>query len=417
MKIFMFLLFMMSVNLFALSAPSSFTSIKVTDTNISFTWSDNSNDEDGYVVCVKTKSGDYEDCSEELAINSESFIKDDAAAYSSKRYVVIAYNTKDGITYFEESNSIVVKTTHTWSGELLKCVNSALGYGENNTTHIPTKSELESYTRTFYCESKDIEDMSPVVDLKNIYELHLSKNRLSGNIPEDLWQLRSLEILNLSSNQLTGEISKNIEQLTSLIYLDLGYNNLTGEIPAEIGELKDLKLIHLRFNQLSGDIPTQLWELKKLEIINLRRNSLTGNIPKKIEHLTDLKVLSLMNNKLSGNIPTEITQLTKLTFLALSSNQFTGNIPTNIGNLENLNYLTLSHNHLHGTIPVSLLNLTEISSNGFLAYSNCNLYSEDDDVKSFIDNHSTDYGGYQSILDSNSHNCLTSIPTIMYLLN
>ncbi|KAK7245572.1 hypothetical protein RIF29_40419 [Crotalaria pallida] len=77
--------------------------------------------------------------------------------------------------------------------------------------------------------------------------IDLSKNHLSGAIPENLTQLFHLGTLNLSWNQLTGTIPKSIGSLTALespiprsmttltflSYLNLSYNNLSGQIPLD----------------------------------------------------------------------------------------------------------------------------------------------------------------------------------------
>ena len=265
------------------------------------------------------------------------------------------------------SNSINIKTTHTWNGELQKCVNSYLGYGNNNTVHIPTKTELEHLNHGFRCEEKGLTSMAPVLDLKNITSLNLASNRIE-NIPSE------------------------INILTHLRELELHFNRFSGPLPVEIGDLSELTMIDLVLNEFTGRIPLEILALPKLNGLYLANNQLTGEIPKEIFDLN-------------------------LTALTLSYNQFTGSIPVEIGNLINLNRLHLDHNHLAGVIPSSITNLTHLARL-YLA-DNCNLYSNDVLVQNFIDD-VEDGGVYQDILDTNTHdNCdevVIMVPVISYLL-
>ena len=51
-KIMVLLLSVMTINLLALSPPTNFTAVEVTNSTIKFTWTDNSDDEEGvYGLC------------------------------------------------------------------------------------------------------------------------------------------------------------------------------------------------------------------------------------------------------------------------------------------------------------------------------------------------------------------------------
>jgi len=67
--------------------------------------------------------------------------------------------------------------------------------------------------------------------LTNLTYLDLSQNQLSGDIPEEIWQLTNLEILYLHVNQLTGEIPQEVCNLIESNNLDMENilygNNLT----------------------------------------------------------------------------------------------------------------------------------------------------------------------------------------------
>ncbi|XP_078149168.1 receptor-like protein 7 [Carex rostrata] len=85
--------------------------------------------------------------------------------------------------------------------------------------------------------------------------LDLSKNSFSGEIPEEIGQLKSLDVLNLSHNALTGSIPLEFAKLQQLQSLDLSCNKLSGPIPQELTSLHFLSALNLSFNNLVGEIP------------------------------------------------------------------------------------------------------------------------------------------------------------------
>ncbi|TYH62214.1 hypothetical protein ES332_D07G104000v1 [Gossypium tomentosum] len=90
--------------------------------------------------------------------------------------------------------------------------------------------------------------------------IHLSCNKLSGEIPREIASLHGLITLNLSRNMLKGSIIKEIGQLKALESLDLSTNNLSGVIPESMSDISFLSVLDLSNNNLSGKIPlsTQL---------------------------------------------------------------------------------------------------------------------------------------------------------------
>ena len=72
-----------------------------------------------------------------------------------------------------------------------------------------------------------------------VVELHLTKHRLSGEIPRELGSLSELRWLTLFGNQLNGEIPPELGSLSNL--KGLSSNQLSGEIPPELGDLSNLE--------------------------------------------------------------------------------------------------------------------------------------------------------------------------------
>ena len=72
--------------------------------------------------------------------------------------------------------------------------------------------------------------------------------------------------------------------------LNLGFNSLSGSIPAELGDLRSLTSLYLTYNSLSG-IPAELGNLANLNRLALSNNSLTGNIHAELGNLENLTSL------------------------------------------------------------------------------------------------------------------------------
>ncbi|XP_017224540.1 receptor-like protein EIX2 [Daucus carota subsp. sativus] len=110
------------------------------------------------------------------------------------------------------------------------------------------------------------------------YSINLSDNNISGEIPEELMDLRNLLNLNLAGNNLVGKIPARIGKIEQLEFLDLSRNKLSGPIPQSLSELKFLVRLNLSFNDLSGRIPTgnQLQTLDNLSSIYAGNNQLCG---------------------------------------------------------------------------------------------------------------------------------------------
>uniref|UniRef100_A0A0E0JVR2 Leucine-rich repeat-containing N-terminal plant-type domain-containing protein n=1 Tax=Oryza punctata TaxID=4537 RepID=A0A0E0JVR2_ORYPU len=149
--------------------------------------------------------------------------------------------------------------------------------------------------------------------LNSLFYLDLANNSLSGEIPAELTEmpmLRServtshLDIKILELPVYTGPSPKYFTVSDFPAVMILENNNLTGVIPTEIGQLKSLLSLILGSNNLHGEISETILDLTNLEILDLSNNHLTGTIPADLNNLNFLSELNVSNNDLQGPVPT-----------------------------------------------------------------------------------------------------------------
>lgn len=138
--------------------------------------------------------------------------------------------------------------------------------------------------------------------------------------------------LDLSGQQLK-KVPDYVFKLTNLEELDISNNQITGNLPAEIGNLKSLKALNANNNLMTG-IPAEIGQLPNLQIFNIDHNLLAG-VPKEIGRAQSLQTLDLSNNQLT-DLPSEIGSLKNLQTLNISGNNYSssdlntisGSLPT-----------------------------------------------------------------------------------------
>ncbi|XP_040368243.1 receptor-like protein EIX2 isoform X2 [Rosa chinensis] len=225
------------------------------------------------------------------------------------------------------------------------------------------------------------------MQFQELQVLNLGKNKLSGKIPSSLGNLQGIVILRLRDNNFSGELPS-LENCTRLSIVDLGNNNLSGKIPTWIGQsLPKLVILRLRSNEFSGIIPLSLCTLAAIHVLDLSHNNISGGLPhcfnnisqsannhhihypsftnvlvnselmwKGIErefgkNLAGMRSIDMSSNCLMGEIPQSIANMTELKSLNLSRNYLTGKLPENFGNMKMLESLDLSRNQISGRIP------------------------------------------------------------------
>ena len=96
-----------------------------------------------------------------------------------------------------------------------------------------------------------------------------SDTHVSGPIPREIRHLVNLERLGLSASEHNMQ----------------GRMGISGSIPPEIGELRSLKKLWLQRTRISGSIPPEIAKLQNLTHLYLFATDISGSIPKEVKLL------------------------------------------------------------------------------------------------------------------------------------
>ncbi|KAH0742626.1 hypothetical protein KY290_030619 [Solanum tuberosum] len=161
-----------------------------------------------------------------------------------------------------------------------------------------------------------------ICSLSGLHILDLSGNNLSGSVPSCFGNLEGfkVELTDVEAKKYQGTLKLEAKGRTlsydKILYLvnsiDLSRNSLSGEIPEELTNLHKLGTLNLSMNHLTGHIPTDIGKLRWVETLDLSINQLSGTIPPSLATLDFLSHLNLSYNKLTGRIPTSTQFQTKV---------------------------------------------------------------------------------------------------------
>ncbi|KAL2343192.1 hypothetical protein Fmac_004477 [Flemingia macrophylla] len=197
-------------------------------------------------------------------------------------------------------------------------------------------------------------NLTRMMKWENIEFLDLSRNHLTGSIPEITPQFLRLDYLNLSNNFLSRSLPRVLTQYTKLKMLDVSSNQLDGKFLVDLLTMPTLQELHLENNMISGNINLSSFSLRPsdIQILELSYNQFNGYFPVEFGSLTGLKMLNVVGNNFSGSLPTTIANMSSLYSLDISENHFTGPLPINMP--KELKIFNASNNDLSGLVPENL---------------------------------------------------------------
>ncbi|KAG0531752.1 hypothetical protein BDA96_04G049200 [Sorghum bicolor] len=318
--------------------------------------------------------------------------------------IALCYNQLSGLIPPELGNCSMLK--------VLKAGHNALSGSLPDELFNATSLEYLSFPNNGL---HGILDSEHIINLRNLAHLDLGGNRLNGNIPDSIGQLKRLEELHLNNNNMSGELPSTLSNCTNLITIDLKVNNFGGELQkVNFFSLPNLKTLDLLYNNFTGTIPESIYSCSKLNALRLSSNNLHGQLSPRIANLRhlvflslvsnnftnitntlqilkncrnltslligsnfkgedmpedetidgfqNLQVLSMSNCSLSGKIPLWLSKLKNLQVLLLHTNQLSGPIPAWIKSLKSLFHLDISSNKFTGDIPTALMEMPMLTT-------------------------------------------------------
>jgi len=206
----------------------------------------------------------------------------------------------------------------------------------------------------------DLTSVDGISNALKLKKLHISRNSFpEGNIPDELFSIKTLESLAISFNGFEGLISEDIADLTELKEFWAGSNDITGSIPIEMSELNKLTSIVLSANRMSGEIPNELENIPNLQQLHFHGQrdfgGFTGPVPS-FSNAAELTDLDLSENSLTGSIPSSFLATVRASKdhaiyaydkINLSSNQITGTVPADWDDFVGL-FVNLADNRISG---------------------------------------------------------------------
>jgi hypothetical protein len=152
----------------------------------------------------------------------------------------------------------------------------------------------------------------------SVQGLQLERLGLSGGAPDlsVLAVLPGLRALSLSDNALTGAFP-NVSALAVLKMLYLSRNRLSGAIPeGTFRPMRGLRKLHLSSNEFSGPVPESITSPRLLEL-SLANNHFEGPLPDFSQ--PELRFVDVSNNNLSGPIPVGLSRFNASMFAGSNS--------------------------------------------------------------------------------------------------
>lgn len=265
---------------------------------------------DNILICIISPNNTYETRTITISICSNTDSADVVISQSGNNAILLSEKTltvspkEQTIDVSVKSNvEFEVKIESDWINEIKQSKSS--GLAESIRTF--SIKENESMERTaqvvFHNEELNLSDTLTIIQSDPIPERRILCE-LYNNMGGAQWTH--------SENWCTGKplsewygISLNEENQINA--LELPSNNISGEIPDVIFELPSLEKIDLSKNTLTGKLDVRWSQFENLRTLNLSSNHFTGNIPAVFDIMFGNGIdIILYDNYLSGNISNTI---------------------------------------------------------------------------------------------------------------
>ncbi|WZZ58615.1 hypothetical protein YC2023_058722 [Brassica napus] len=147
-----------------------------------------------------------------------------------------------------------------------------------------------------------------------------------------------VRLIRLESNSFSGDIPYGFEKCAEL----------TGNIPEDLFQLQRLNLLEIQEKGLSGSLGPAL-------------DSAEGSLAKSLANSQSLILLNLGNNSLSGPLYLNCAVMTNLASLDLGTNKFNSSFPEYLPSCRHLHYVNLGRYHFYGQAPESFKDFIDAS--------------------------------------------------------
>ncbi|XP_057824675.2 probable leucine-rich repeat receptor-like protein kinase At5g49770 isoform X2 [Cryptomeria japonica] len=196
-------------------------------------------------------------------------------------------------------------------------------------------------------------------NLNQLYWLDIADNQIGGSLPVStatspgLDKLTAAKHFHFNKNHLVGQIPPEIfNEDMKLIHVLLDSNRLTGNIPETLGLVSTLEVLRLDRNSLEGSVPL-LTSLTKINELHLSNNKLEGSLPDLFAMRHSLNYVDLSNNSFTYSVaPAWLAKLESLTTLVVENGGLEGQVPPDLFGLPQLQTVRLRHNSFNNTLKM-----------------------------------------------------------------
>ena len=195
--------------------------------------------------------------------------------------------------------------------------------------------------------------MDQIGEFRNLVDLSLGSNKISGSIPASIGTLSALEVLDLSANNLIGALPESLGLLSNLRLLDISSNQLGGIVTeAHFAYLTNLRTLYASETPLTLSVSPDWIPPFHLEGLKLKSWNLGDQFPKWLKSQKDYTYLDLSNTSISDAIPSWFWNLsTHFSLMDLSNNQIRGEVPRLFFVRSHSSKIYLNSNKFTGPLP------------------------------------------------------------------